>query len=148
MRDRPVIGWREWVGLPALLPVPIKAKIDSGARSSAVHSFGTRRFTDGGAPWVEFSLHPLQGHDRPAFPCRAQVIDERMVRSSNGEAELRLFIATEASLGAVRWPIELSLADRDLMGFRMLLGRAAIRRRFVIDPGRSFRLSPATMAPA
>ena len=71
-----------------------------------------------------------------------------MVRSSNGEAELRLFIATEAALGAVRWPIELSLADRDLMGFRMLLGRAAIRRRFVIDPGRSFRLSPATMAPA
>ncbi len=148
MRDRPVIGWREWVGLPALLPVPIKAKIDSGARSSAIHSFGTRRFSEAGAPWVEFSLHPLQGHDRPTFSCRAPVTDERPVRSSNGDEEVRLFIETEAALGAIRWRIELSLADRDLMGFRMLLGRAAIRRRFVIDPGRSFRLSPATAAPA
>src|SRR3546814_8397780 len=64
-RERPVIGWREWVELPELLGLPIKAKIDSGARTSSIHSFGTRRFHDGGAPWVEFLLHPIQRHARP-----------------------------------------------------------------------------------
>jgi hypothetical protein len=140
-RERPVIGWREWVGLPDLLEWPIKAKIDSGARTSSVHSFGTRRFTERGAPWVEFLLHPIQRHGRPEVSCRAPIRDERWVRSSNGEAEKRIVIETVARLGATDWPIELTLASRDVMGFRMLLGREAIRRRFLIDPGRSFRQS-------
>lgn len=140
-RERPVIGWREWVMLPALLDLPIKAKIDSGARTSSIHSFGTRRFSDGGAPHVEFLLHPIQRHARPEIACIAAIRDERWVRSSNGEAEKRIVIETSARLGPIDWPIELTLADRDLMGFRMLLGRSAIRRRFLIDPGRSFRQS-------
>ena len=140
-RETSVIGWREWVGLPDLLDLPIKAKIDSGARTSSIHSFGTRTFTEGGAPWVEFLLHPIQRQALPEIACVAPVKDERMVRSSNGEAERRLVIETTARLGATEWPIELTLATRDVMGFRMLLGREAIRRRFLVDPGRSFRLS-------
>ena len=140
-RERPVIGWREWVQLPELLDLPIKAKIDSGARTSSIHSFGTRRFTDAGSPMVEFLLHPLQRRSTPAITCIAPIKDERWVRSSNGEAEKRIVIETPARLGATEWRIELTLASRDVMGFRMLLGREAIRRRFVIDPGRSFRLS-------
>jgi hypothetical protein len=140
-RERPVIGWREWVLLPDLLDLPIKAKIDTGARTSALHSFGTRRFFEGGAPWVEFALHPVQRRAKPAIACAAPIKDERWVRSSNGEAEKRIVIETLARLGPVDWPIELTLADRDVMGFRMLLGRTAIRRRFLIDPGRSFRHS-------
>jgi hypothetical protein len=139
--DRPVIGWREWVRLPHWLDVPIKAKIDSGARTSSIHSFWTRRFTDGGAPMVEFVIHPLQRRAAPAFTCVAPIKDERWVRSSNGDREQRLVVETEARLGDITWPIELTLADRDVMGFRMLLGREAIRRRFLIDPGRSFRQS-------
>ncbi len=138
---RPVIGWREWVHLPGLLQLPIKAKIDSGARTSSIHSFGTRRFADGGAPHVEFILHPLQRRAAPEIVCVAPVKDERWVRSSNGEREHRIVVETEARLGEIVWPIELTLADRDVMGFRMLLGREAIRRRFLIDPARSFRLS-------
>jgi hypothetical protein len=138
-RERPVIGWREWVLLPDLLDMPIKAKIDTGARTSSLHSFGTRRFTESGAPWVEFLLHPLQRRRLPEIACVAPVKDERWIRSSNGEAQKRIVVETLARLGPVDWPIELTLADRDVMGFRMLLGREAIRRRFLIDPGRSFR---------
>lgn len=141
-RERPVIGWREWVLLPELLlELPIKAKIDSGARTSSIHSFGTRRFSEGGAPWVEFQLHPLQRRALPEIACRVPVKDERWVRSSNGESEKRIVVETRARLGSVHWQIELTLAARDVMGFRMLLGREAIRRRFLIDPGRSYRQS-------
>lgn len=136
-----MIGWREWVALPDLMGVPIKAKIDSGARTSAIHSFHTRRFSDGGAPHVEFLLHPLQRQAKPECACAAPIVDERWVKSSNGEKERRLVIETMARLGPVEWPIELTLTNRDLMGFRMLLGRQAIRRRFLIDPGRSYRVS-------
>jgi hypothetical protein len=146
-RERPVIGWREWVQLPALLDVPIKAKIDTGARTSSIHSFGTRRFTERGAPWVEFLLHPFQRQARPAFAVQAAIKDERLVRSSNGAAETRIVVETVARLGATDWSIELTLADRDVMGFRMLLGREAIRRRFLIDPGRSYRQSDRHFAP-
>ena len=137
-----MIGWREWVHLPDLLELPIKAKIDTGARTSSLHSFATRRFSEGGAPWVEFQLHPLQRRNQPAVTCSAPIEDERLVRSSNGEVEKRMVIETQARLGETLWPIELTLAARDVMGFRMLLGREAIRRRFLVDAGRSFRQSP------
>ena len=140
-RERPVIGWREWVLLPALLDLPIKAKIDTGARTSSIHSFGTRRFTEGGAPWVEFLVHPIQHQETPEIACVLPMKDERLVKSSNGESEMRIVVETVARLGPIDWPIELTLADRDVMGFRMLLGREAIRRRFLVDPARSYRLS-------
>ena len=140
-RERPIIGWREWIFLPGWLDMPVKAKIDTGARTSSIHSFGTRRFTERGHPHVEFLLHPMQGEDSPELACVAPVKDERWVKSSNGEAEFRIVIETVARLGTIDWPIELTLADRDVMGFRMLLGREALRRRFLVDPARSFRLS-------
>ncbi len=142
--ERPVIGWREWVSLPGWLDLPVKAKIDSGARTSSIHSFGTRRFSDGGSPMVEFVLHPLQRRNTPEITCIAPIKDERWVRSSNGEGALRIVVETEARLGDISWPIELTLATRDVMGFRMLLGREAVRRRFLIDPARSFRQSRRT----
>jgi len=136
-----VLGWREWLALPRLGIGAIKAKIDSGARTSSIHSFGTRRFTDAGTPMVEFILHPLQRRSSPEYVCTAPIKDERWVRSSNGERASRIVVETEARLGDVSWPIELTLATRDVMGFRMLLGREAVRRRFLIDPARSFRQS-------
>ncbi|MGF1549649.1 MAG: ATP-dependent zinc protease [Sphingomonadaceae bacterium] len=139
--ERPVIGWREWVLLPPFTDIPVKAKIDTGARTSAIHSFRTRRFSDRGAPHVEFVLHPLQRRRRPEIACTAPIKDERLVRSSSGVAAMRYVIETEAQLGPVRWKIELTLADRDVMGFRMLLGREALRGRFLVDPGRSYCLS-------
>ena len=141
-RERHVIGWREWVCLPDLLALPIKAKIDTGARTSSIHSFGTRRFTERGEPWVEFQIHPVQRHRIPEIICTAPIKDERLVRSSSGEAGKRLVIETTAQLAGLSWPIELTLADRDVMGFRMLLGREALRGRFLIDPASSFGRIP------
>lgn len=137
--ERPVIGWREWVLLPDLLDLPIKAKVDTGARTSSIHSFGTRMFVEQGAPWAEFLIHPVQRRRQPEVACVAPVVGERLVRSSNGEAARRLVIETRICIGELTWPIQLTLADRDAMGFRMLLGRQALRGRFLIDPSRSFR---------
>ena len=134
-----IIGWREWVNLPDLLACPIKAKIDTGARTSSLHSFGTRRFNERGEPWVEFLLHPVQRRSVPEIACVAPIKDERWIRSSSGAAGKRLVVETTARLGTLSWPIELTLAQRDVMGFRMLLGREAVRGRFLVDPARSFR---------
>lgn len=136
--SKPVIGWREWLCLGELGVERIKTKIDTGARTSALHAFDIRPFTDHGAPHVAFVLHPRQRHRLPEVECIAEVFDERQVTSSNGYRELRYIIRTEATLAGLTWPIEISLADRDPLGFRMLLGRQAVRDHFVIEPGGSF----------
>ena len=133
--DVPVVGWREWLGLPTL---GIKAKIDTGARTSAIHAYNVQRFTERGAPHVSFVVRPEQRRNDPAISCSAEVRDERLVRSSSGHQEQRYIVEIPASLGGHIWPIEVSLADRDPLGFRMLLGREAVRRRFLVDPDRSF----------
>lgn len=133
-----LIGWREWLSLPELDVESIKAKIDSGARTSSIHAFNIRPFSDAGEPHVAFSLHPLQRRRTPAVACVARVWDQRRIRSSNGQQEMRYVIRTTVRLGEISWPIELSLTDRDEMGFRMLLGRQAIRRRFLIDTQSSY----------
>jgi hypothetical protein len=134
----PIIGWREWLALPTLQVERIKAKIDTGARTSAIHAFNIRSFADRGSPHVSFVLHPEQRRRHPAIDCIAEVRDERMVTSSSGHAEKRYVIHVDVRLGAYLWPIELTLADRDPLGFRMLLGREAVRHRFLIDAGRSY----------
>ena len=134
-----VIGWREWVTLPELEVAAIKAKIDTGARSSALHAFNVTRFRRGGSPMVRFEVHPLQRLGRNVALAEAELIGERKIRSSNGQVELRPVISMKVCLLNRAWDIELTLTNRDEMGFRLLLGREAIRNRFLIDPGRSFR---------
>jgi hypothetical protein len=142
-----VVGWREWVGLPVLGVTRVKAKIDTGARTSSIHAWDIEPFRKSGAAWVRFELRPLQNGDGARVACEAAVADERMVRSSSGHAEQRFVIATTLSLGETVWPIELTLARRDEMGFRMLIGRTALRRRAVVDPSRSFLCSRPATAP-
>ncbi len=137
------IGWREWVSLPDLNVGAIKAKVDTGARTSSLHAFRIEPFNREDATWVRFELHPLQRSRAMSVACEARVVDERSVRSSNGSVDRRYIIKTLLRIGDVAWPIELSLANRDEMGFRMLLGRTALRGRTVIEPGRSFLLGAA-----
>jgi hypothetical protein len=133
-----VIGWREWLALPELGISEIKAKIDTGARSSALHAFHVERFRRRGKAMVRFGVHPLQRDASREVLAEAELIDERRVRSSAGEVQLRPVVVTSVKLHERVWRIELTLTNRDEMGFRMLLGRQALRGRFVIDPGGSF----------
>jgi hypothetical protein len=135
-RQKPAIGWREWVALPDLGVKYMKAKVDTGARSSTLHAWDIA--CDQRAGSVRFSVHPLQDDDSVVVDTQAPLLEEREVRSSNGEVELRPVIATKVVVAGVPIDIELTLSNRDEMGFRMLLGRSAIKRRFVVDPGRSF----------
>lgn len=138
-----LIGWREWVSLPDLGVAHIKAKIDTGARTSAIHAWHIRPFSVRDQSWVAFELHPNQRDNEFRVPCEARVIGMRKIRNSGGRVELRHVISTIVRIGHMSWPIELSLTTRDEMGFRMLLGRAAMRRRLVVDPAKSFLLPPA-----
>ena len=133
-----IIGWREWVALPELGVVVIKAKIDTGARSSALHAFEIEPFDQDGQPWVRFQVHPHQRDDQTVVTAIAPLLDCRAVRSSTGHAQLRPTILTPVRVGNVIWPIELTLTNRDVMGFRLLLGRQALRQRFWVDPARSY----------
>lgn len=137
-----VIGWREWVGLPDLGVETVKAKVDTGARTSSLHAFRARLFERDGEEWVRFEIHPHQRSAREARQVERPVVDHRTVRSSNGQVQQRPVIRTVVELHGRRWPIDVTLTNRDEMGFRMLLGRAAIRRRFLVDPARSFTAPP------
>jgi hypothetical protein len=132
------VGWREWVRLADLGVAAIKAKIDTGARTSALHAFAIEPFRRAGALWVRFEVHPIQRSNAVKIQCEAPVTDERAVRNSGGQVERRYIIETHLMLGDQSWPIELALANRDQMGFRMLLGRTALEGRALIEPGRSF----------
>jgi hypothetical protein len=133
-----IIGWREWIGLPEFGVQAIKAKIDTGARSSALHAFDLERFDQGGQKMVRFQAHPLQRDDRYIVVVEAALLEDRMVRNSGGQSELRPVVITTVQVGSNMWPIELTLTNRDEMGFRMLLGRQALRRRYLVDPGHSY----------
>ena len=133
-----IIGWREVVVLPQLGIEKIKAKIDTGARSSALHAFNISEFKRDGKDLIRFQVHPLQRDRAFTITSEAELLEYRKVRNSGGAAQLRPVIITQIELGDRSWSIELTLTNRDVMGFRMLLGRQAVRNRFLIDPGRSF----------
>ena len=138
IRATPSIGWREWLVLPTLKIASIKAKVDTGARTSSLHAFDVETIRRRGVEKVQFKIHPIQRSTRETIAAEAELIEHRLVRSSTGRQTLRPVIITSIDLMGRMWDIELTLINRDSMGFRMLLGREAIRGRFVVDPGRSF----------
>lgn len=142
IRSGPVIGWREWVSLPDLGIDAIKAKVDTGARTSAIHAIDIVTFQRRGVDRVRFRVHPIQRESRKTIETEAEMIDRREIKSSVGHVTERPVISTTIELKGRSWEIELTLVGRDEMGFRMLLGREAIRGQFVVDPGASFLAGP------
>lgn len=134
----PIIGKEEWCALPDLGLPAIKARIDSGARTSALHAFNMVVEKEGRHEYVSFDIHPIQKNRKITQHCRAKVMDRRLVRSSSGQSEKRIVIQTPLTLGSQTWGIEVTLTNRDEMGYRMLLGRQAMRGRVLVDPGQSF----------
>ena len=134
-----VVGWREWLALPELGINVIKAKVDTGARTSAIHAFSVEPFKNGDEQWVKFGLHPNQHETETVKWCEARVIDQRNVTDSGGHIESRYVISTLVTLGQTSWPIEVTLTNRDTMRFRMLLGRTAMTAgNIVVNPTLSY----------
>lgn len=140
------IGWEEWIALPELKLPAIKAKIDTGARTSAIHAFMVEKIVEEGKLKVRFGIHPIPERPEIEIYCQAHLVDEREVTSSNGQIELRYVIRTMAQFGEKRWPIELTLTDRETMAYRMLIGRSAMEGRLLVVPGKSFLLGASSPA--
>ncbi len=138
LKKNNIIGWREWVTLPELGIPRIKAKVDTGARTSALHAFALRPFKEGNKDKIRFDIHPIQHNMNEVVTCVADITDKRWVCDSGGHREERYVISTPIVLADEPWLIEITLTERDTMLFRMLLGRSAIRRRFIVNPSRSF----------
>jgi hypothetical protein len=134
-----IIGWEEWVALPELGLPAIKVKVDTGAKTSALHAFLIEPFGTPAQPMVRFGIHPIPGRDDIEIYCSAPVVDRREVTSSNGEKETRLVVRTRIAMGAREWKIEVTLTNRESMTYRMLVGRQAIREDMYVDPAASFR---------
>jgi hypothetical protein len=138
LQKYPTIGWREWISLPNLGIDKIKAKVDTGARTSALHAFSLEPFEEAGKEKIRFLMHPLQHNTNDIITCVADVVDKRPVTDSGGHTEERVVIMTPICIAGQTWPIEITLTERENMLFRMLLGRSALRRRFMVNPARSF----------
>ncbi|HEY3487539.1 MAG TPA: RimK/LysX family protein [Gammaproteobacteria bacterium] len=133
-----VLGWREWAGLPELAIPRIKVKIDTGARTSALHAFYIENFSRNGTEYVRFGIHTKQRSSQVEKQCIAPIIERRIVTDSGGHSEERVVILTPIIIGTEHWPVEITLTNRDAMKFRMLLGRSALSGRYRIDTGISY----------
>lgn len=142
------LGWREWVSLPALGIGQIKAKIDTGARTSALHAFAIEECEVNGKPCVRFKIHPVQRDNETVIECLAEVVDQRVVSDSGGHREKRWVIQTDVVIGPHSWPAEFTLTSRDDMLFRMLLGRTAMNHKACVDPSRSYVVGKKPAEPA
>ncbi len=138
LKPATVVGWREWLLLPDLCETQIKVKVDTGARSSSLHAFNVEVINENGHQVVYFDIHPIQNSIDKTVRVSSPLIEFRTIRSSSGHEELRPVIRTFARFGETTWPIEITLTNRDQMGFRMLLGRRAMSHRFIVDPAKSF----------
>lgn len=139
-----VAGSEEWVSLPELKIPLIKVRVDSGAKTSAIHAVNIFPFQRNGESWVSFDIHPLQFDGKQVVHCEAQVVDRRIIKSSSGNRESRYVIRTPLKIGEEVWDIEITLANRDSMGYRMLLGREAMRGKILVDPDSSFLFGDRT----
>jgi hypothetical protein len=137
-KELPLIGWREYLALPILGIDKIKVKIDTGARTSALHAFHIHTYKEKGQEMVKFQVHPIQRETHTTIDCTAPLFEYRHVTNSGGHSQLRPVIITPVKLGIYQWNIELTLTNRDVMGFRMLLGRQAVKNRFLVDSGQCF----------
>ncbi len=133
-----IIGWSEWISFPDLGIPRVKAKIDTGAKTSAIHAFDTRQYRRKGESWIDFSIHPLQRNDRVVVAAEAPILAWRHIKSSNGSTEKRPVILVNIGLMGEYWPIEMTLTNRDDMGFRMLLGREALKGRFLVNSSKTY----------
>jgi len=140
------LGWREWVRLPGLGIKQIKAKVDTGARTSTLHAFEIVEFEEHGKQRVRFKIHPVQRDNDTVIECTADVIDQRVVSDSGGHREKRWVISTDVIIGPHKWPAEITLTGRDDMLFRMLLGRTAMKNRAQVDPARSYLVGKKLVA--
>jgi len=138
-KEKYVVGWREWLTLPSLGIDAIKAKIDTGARSSAIHAYSIKTEIIEGQEFAIFQVHPMQDDLSNSITCRAPIVDRRIVRDSGGHEEERMFISTTVEFMGKHWEAEFSLTNRENMAFRMLLGRTSlVGGGLIVDPARSF----------
>lgn len=139
MNNIHLLGWREWISLPELGIEKLKCKVDTGAKTSALHAFYVDSFMVDDQKMIRFGIHPIQGNTTIIKHCEAKVIDERVVTSSDGNKTLRYVIETTMILGDITKKIEVTLTNRDNMRFRMLLGRRAIDESFIVAPSLSYQ---------
>ncbi|MDX1302058.1 ATP-dependent zinc protease [Photobacterium sp.] len=140
-KKKVVLGWREWVDLP-VFGIAVKAKVDTGAKTCALHAFRIEPYQKEGESWVLFNIHPYQNDVETAVECHARLVDQRDVTDSGGHTEQRYVILTTISIGAEQVEAEVTLTDRECMRFRMLLGRNVLNNRFLVDPVKSYLLGP------
>lgn len=144
LQNKVILGSEEWCAFPELGIPTIKARVDSGAKTSAMHAINIAPFIKNDANWVKFDINPIQNNIKTIIHCEAPLVDKRIVKSSSGFREHRYVIQTSIKLGDVKWPIEMTLTNRDSMGFRMLLGREAMSGRVLVDPEEKYMLGQPT----
>lgn len=144
LQSKIILGSEEWCSFPELGIPTIKARVDSGAKTSALHAINIAPFKKEGQNWVKFDINPIQNNVKTIIHCEAPLVDKRIVKSSSGFREERHVIQTQLEIGNSKWLIEMTLTNRDSMGFRMLLGREAMSGRVLVDPEQQYLLGQPT----